>query len=332
MTTTAIWIDDDPRRKEDADNFRDSIGGRRVKVQFLNTRASGFDAELKSISLPDSAPRLAFIDHRLRASHRQSLFTLGTAVAAFLRQKWGDWPIVGVTATPNLTSVSPHYRLIYDDFLSSDELDAPKFQFAFSLVREAAKMRRLRLLSADDLIRNLSAPADEIPRLMSVIPTKVSDSLGKPGSTIVISEWVRNTLMGKPGFLYDRDWITNFVGITPAAFNRKERFFVRARYSGIFAESLPPRWWGASVRELLAHRFANEAEFEPRELGHKLPGVRKRDWSRCHRCQGFFPETMGRTDPLSRDHIIPLHLRCSVADPQDEQMLHFEERRLLLPR
>jgi hypothetical protein len=132
--------------------------------------------------------------------------------------------------------------------------------------------------------------------------------------------------MVRPGFLYDRLWVATLIGIKESSFHKVEDTFKPAMYKGVFADSVEPRWWKASILEILSKEVAESGlSFEK---GRKLDRIEKKDYSKCHEDGSDYPETVAFEDETPSSKRYAMKLQNTVAHPLYSDMLFFDEIRL----
>jgi CheY-like chemotaxis protein len=320
--TTFLWIDDESGRIRDARSLARSL---KIKVIFEDVRKKELVEVLQGI-LSGQEPDLVLIDHRLDKVLEGGIIQTGSTTAEVIREKWAECPIVCVTAV-RLEDIDLHKKLIYEQVIEYPEL-FENYPFLISLAKSFKILRRKRPKDIKGFMNLIKAPSPDRPRLDAILPEEIKRGFEGRSPLISISRWIRQTLMAKPGFLYDQLWAATSVGIKEHSFEKVHDALAEAKYKGIFADDGNPRWWQTRIKEILYERFpADERQFTW-ELGRRLNGVRKQDYSVCYVCKKEFPEIVGFTDETAQTRK-PMHLRCSVSHPRFEKALFFEEIRMM---
>jgi len=320
--TTFIWIDDDSHREKDSNNMARALN---IKVIFEDVRKKIMEKKIKQI-LSRPQPDLVLIDHRLNNVSRGGIIKTGSTTAEIIREKWSDCPIVCITAV-KLKDINLHRQLIYEQVIEYSQL-SENYPSLISLAKSFKSLRRKRLKDSNDFIELIKAPQADRVRLSAVLPEELKRNFKDKSLIISISRWIRNTLMAKPGFLYDRLWIATTLGIKEHSFEKIEEIFKGAMYKGIFADKGNQRWWKTKLQGVLYSTFTSSEGQFTWMLGRKLSRIKKQDYSVCYVCKKEFPEIVGFTDETAQTRK-PMHLRCSVSHPVFEKALFFEEIRMM---
>lgn len=318
-----FWIDDNPLRVKEARNLEERL---KIKVKFIDVKGKDLPGELKCV-LSQDEPDLILMDHMLRDVN-DGVFDRGSTATEVIREKWTDCPIVCITAIP-LKDIDIHKQSIYEDIFELDKISS----YDSTLISIAASFQTLkesRPTDIDDFIALLKAPGDEYDRLKSVLPITLKDkeSYTDKSLLISISRWVRQMLIKKPGFLYDRLWTSTLLGIKEESFSKVEHLFTEAKYSGIFADKGNERWWQSKLREIMYSIFPDSNLIYPWELGRKFSELTGSDFSKCYASGEDYPETVAYIDDSSGKRV-PMRLRFTVSHPDFEKTLFFEEIRMM---
>lgn len=318
-----VWIDDNPENEEEALNLQ-----KRLDINMLFESTEGRDPFPILDRVRDGSPvDLILIDHRLTEAARPMI---GSTAAEYLREKLPDRPIVCVTAA-GLDEVDSHKRSLYEKVVEIDKLSDSDSAF-IAIAQSFSRMRTNPPENTQQLIDYLKPPKDDRERLEAVIPDEIKAGYKDKGSLLLlISEWVRNTLMKRPGFLYDRLWTATLLGIQQESFSKVEHLFEKAKYSGVFGHEGAERWWQTKIRSILASLVNSDKIMLPWEMGRLLPDIAAKDHSRCHLSKEDFPETVAYIDESATDRA-PIRLRYTVRHPRFEDALFFEEIRMMKGR
>jgi len=320
--TTFLWIDDESERITASKNLERAL---KIKVHFEDVRGKNL-AEILHRILSGAQPDLVLIDHRLNKVSEGGIIQTGSTTAEIIREKWGDCPMVCVTAV-SLQDIELHRKSIYEEVIEYPEL-SQNYPLLISLARSFEFLRKNRPKDIKGLMRLIKAPSGDRARLIAILPQELKRNYEDKSLLASISKWVRHTLMAKPGFLYDLLWTATSLGIKEHSFEKVHDVLTEARYKGIFADEGNPRWWQTRIKEILYTKFPGDEGQFTWDLGRKLNGVTKRDYSVCYVCKKEFPEVVGFTDETAQMRK-PMHLRCSVSHPRFEKALFFEEIRMM---
>jgi CheY-like chemotaxis protein len=319
-----LWIDDEPKlKKNEAENLEKRLN---VKVEFIDVKGQSLPDALSRI-LSKEEPHLILMDHSL-VNVKDGGFKTGSTAAEIIREKWGECPIVCITAVP-LKDIDRHKQSIYEDIFEFENISSYDSRL-ISMAQSFQVLRKKRPKNVDEFIALLGAPEDDCPRLKSIIPKELkNDEFYQDESLLLtIYRWVRHTLMEKPGFLYDRLWTATLLGIKEESFKKVEHIFEKAKYNGIFSDKGDERWWQSKVKEILYVELPDTDSVYPWEIGRRLPGLTDADFSKCYFSGEDFPETVAYTDE-SAEKRAPMRLRHTVPHPNFENSLFFEEIRMM---
>ena len=318
-----IWIDDDLDRESTATSLQERLN---AMVAFKNANRQDLLSLLGEIRR-EAEPDLILMDHRFTKAEKQFF---GSTAAEHLREKWPDCPIVCVTAA-RLEEVDAHKSALYEQVIELDKLS----ECDLILVSIAESFRKLRgnpPENTEQLINYLKAPKDDRQRLEAVIPDGIKMTYkDKKSSLLLISKWVRNTLMKKPGFLYDKLWAATLLGIKKESFHKVRHLFTKAKYSGIFAHKEEDLWWQSKVRSILSSLVESDKVLLPWEMGRLLPDITPKDYSKCYKSSEDFPEIVAYIDESATDRA-PMRLRYTDPHPRFDSALFFEEIRMMKGR
>lgn len=323
-----IWIDDNPDRELDSHNLSNQSN---VNIKFKNVKNKDIIDELNQLLSEGEPPDLVLMDHMLNKV-KIGNFKTGSTAAEYIREnnRWRDCPIVCITAMPlNDDVFDLHRKSIYEEVIEIAKIS--NYYSNLLSIAESFKILKARPpQNTDDLINLLKAPTDEIKRLKDILPEDFKTEIGFKDRSLLyrISKWVRHTLLEKPGFLYDRLWTATLLGIKEDSFKKVEKYFIDAKYDGIFADKTNETWWQTKLREILFSKFPDSDTIFPWILGRELPEIEKKDFSKCYASGEDFPETVAYIDETSIKRA-PMRIRYTVPHPDSERSLYFEEIRMM---
>lgn len=295
MPELVVYFVDDQER--DAERYRERL-----------SRAEGFQCQLfppprfeKLADLVAKEPNLFLIDvelDRLQSDGTTKVAYGGLALAAEIRMRWPDCPIVLITRQSILNDLGPTTRRqVVDRTPSSDEmilkedldddLDATR-RLLISIAKGFQGLRSIGSKSWDSLAQAMGATEDESLVLREAAPPL------QQGQWIVseAAEWIRKVVLRFPGIVYDPIHAATRLGISLESFqdDRAQDLLVPARYTGVFAPT-EGRWWKDRLLEM-AMKLASE---------HGLNGPVNRSFSEVvSRTSDFKPsEAVCVWDPTS---------------------------------
>lgn len=324
-----LWIDDGPERCKFARNLEEES---ELRVDFRDIKDKDLAEYLPAV-LRSRQPALAIIDHVLdKTVSEKRVFETGASVAEVLRHKWPSCPIMCVTAVGKMESIDERTRRLYDDIFLITEFETvlPRFRV---IARDFRRVSSSRFRKPDGLLRLLDVPKPDRQRLLAVLPDDLKTDFSDRSLASRLYAWVQHILLEHAGFLYDDLWTATFLGITPKAFARVEKRFSDAAYKGVFAFPNRTRWWASTLSEILYRLCPPQPGEMPWEVGRRLKGVTRRDYSKCYICRKHSPppQTVGYLD-ASSDERQPMHLECTVSHPRFKKEMFFEEIRMMRGR
>jgi hypothetical protein len=182
--------------------------------------------------------------------------------------------------------------------------------------------------NTNDLISLLKSPEVDKIKLENVIPRELKENFNDRALFQNTSHWIRNTLMARPGFLYDRLWTATFLGLTKTGYEKVEELFKEARYKGLFADKSKERWWKSRLLEILSRKVKTSGL--PWEKGRLLPGINAHNHSKDYYSdyQEDQPEVVAYIDETSEEQF-PMKYKYTIAHPKFDKLLYFEEIRMM---
>jgi hypothetical protein len=321
-----LWIDDYPKREQSFATLKRSLN---VTGKFENVLNKNIAQELDRV-LSDASINydLIMVDHFLENTPKDSI-KMGSTVAEYIRERKPDCPIIGITGAEKLVDIDFHKKYIYEDIFKISSI-SQHYSSILAIAKAYRTLINKRPAKNEDLIRLLKTLNDDKERLIAVMPEDIKRNYKDKSLLINISKWVRHVLMARPGFLYDELWTATLLGLKKESFNKVNHIFEGAKYSGIFADEGHVRWWQTAIRQTIFSKFPEEKTTFPWQLGRKLAGISRKDYSTCHVCGKEFPETVGYTDEEAKT-TVPMHFRCSIIHPKFESTLYYDDIRMMVP-
>ena len=319
-----LWIDDNPSRKRDIVN---------VKPDFQSVRERNIQKKLKEIKdkydAKNEAPDLIILDQVLdkidNRGEGAEFFKSGASVSLMLREIWKKTPIVGVTAARNINlgKVTLNQKYIYDDFIEFDQFS--EYEEKLLVIAKTFK-KNIRICNKRDIINLLECPSDLAEQLNQILPEQLLEK--DDGQLFRLYNWVNYDFFKRPGFLYDRLWVSTYLGLVPDGFRKVEGIFKNAKYKGIFANIKDERWWPIKVKKILIGQVKDTSLIYPWKMGRHLPGITKKYFSKCYKCDVDYPEIVAYTDDRKEEEDRhAMHVSCTVALEKVDKKLFFEELR-----
>lgn len=349
MTIRTLFVDDcfgrpetDPRRQK-VDLLK-AIEG--VSVEELDaTRLFEFKQARKSRT---DIFDLIFVDYKLStdASDVEG-FSTGDQCESLVRAMCSDTPVyllsVEVAAEREFERPEGFERQVGENFLSNPQ----------NVYKEISNHKELRLaLESGDFKQLFSAMdcSDDLVKsdITEALPARVrrcfntasvSRQSGPPivhgtkGARVEFCRWFIDLFYRHPGFLLDDRATANLLGMSLEYFTQNiANQFEAARYKGVFSHTLCPRWWTDQIKEcvldlddngiLLSKSLAEGAAI--------ILGVPEGAKARCVRCEKLWPDALGFVQDDAHRNLHPVHISCSIPDPEADLGAYFTSPRLII--
>jgi len=314
-----IWIDDNPKREDEAINLKHSIN---VDVDFICVEKLDTEQFQKKID-GLSKPNLVIMDHSLDKTFSDT-FKTGSTTATILHDKWPSCPIVCVTGIePDL--VLSRQRLTYQEvFLISNISN--KYS-SIKAIAEGFKTLNNKIITLENIFEKIKAPEEEFTRLSKILPKELKENFNDPSYSLQFYRWFSSVLYSRPGFLYDRLWAATVLGLKEAGFEKVENLFADAEYKGIFNDQSQKRWWKSLLLSKLGEII--EESGLPWVIGRHIPGINEEDYSSCYASGENYPETVAFEDESINSRQYAMKLKNTISHSKYENMLFFEEIRIM---
>ena len=232
-----------------------------------------------SVANKSHPPDLIIIDHIFNASLPFGI--KGSSVAHLLRNEFRQVPMVCVTA-------------MFDRPRSFDQEDISEYTALFLYQQLENHIEDLYVIARDfpkihptsgsvrtHLVNCLKPPVRDKDDIGRILPDEFQDE-AHATTDHRVARWIFNTLLRRPGFLYDRLHAATLLGLTEEGFSKIQKAFNRAKYKGVFATEKDPRWWSSALGKVLYEIAGNDAPDIPQLAGRTLPGITGADHSVCY--------------------------------------------------
>ena len=317
-----IWIDDDPKRERAAHNMSHELG---VDITFKGIKGKNVERVLKSI-LAGQEPDLVLMDHSFHQADGDPIRT-GSSAAAIIREKWPSCPIVSVTAIEK-TNMDTRHRSAYEAIFPFDRI-SENYSKLVAIAEGFKALKEKIPNTTDDILEHLKVPEDECDKMVKIFPRELKENFEDKSLLLEIYRWCDSILFKRPGFLYDRLWVSTLLGLNSEGFQQVEAKFESAKYQGVFANNSNERWWKSEVLSILGGEVDQVGL--PWELGRALVDDNNAYFSKCHVSEEEFPETVAFVDANNDAERHPMKLKYTEPHPNFEDMLFFEELRKMTP-
>jgi len=313
-----VWIDDENRLK-DAQNLEKQL---KISCPFLDVKPKNINY-LSFIN--NNNPDLILIDHNLTDIGTGNI-KKGSTIAALIREKHPNRAVACITGQLS-GGIDSHQRLAYEDVFSLDEIK-DHYSSMKSIARSFRKLNTGRPRTPDGLLKLLKAPDGDLIKLKNILPKEIKENFSDGALFSNISHWIRNLLIERPGFLYDRLWAATLLGLNETGFKKVEKLFAAAKYKGLFSDESKERWWKSELLQILSKHVKTSGL--PWERGRSLPKLNTKNYSKDYYTDYVedFPEVVAFIDETSDDRA-QTKLKYTVPHPKYDKLLFFEEIRMM---
>lgn len=317
-----VWIDDNPEREGGATNLQDAIS---VPVSFRGIKGKDIDAELDALFKEDE-PDLIILDHNLEDADK-AIFKKGSTFAVAIRDRWPECPIVCVTGE-NIKQINSLQKASYEEIFPYSSI-SEYYDSILTIGFSFKHIRKNKPKTTIDILQLLGVPEIEHEKLTAILPTQLKEGFDDVSLIVELSKWIRNTLLKRPGFLYDKLWTSTLLGVNEQGFEKISQLFEPALYRGVFGSKASPKWWKSVLLDILY--LKSDVEGLPWETGRGLPRLTEKDYSKCYATGAPYPETVAFIDSTEDAKTVPIKIKDSDIHPEYESLLYFEEIRLMSP-
>lgn len=321
-----IWIDDNPDRETTSNNLAKNL---EVNCRFINVKGEDVSITLKYL-LNGMQPDLILIDHNLIDSmppeeSKEILIRRGSSAATIIRQQWKDCPIICISGM-DANTLDSQEKAVYEEIYFDHKISS-HYDEILSIAKSFKSIKESKPNNIVELLQLIKCPVSEAEKLKSIIPTALKENFRDGSLSVEISNWVRKTLIARPGFLYDKLWTATLLGLTIEGFEKVEVLFNESKYEGIFACKTSTRWWRSEIIKILGHHVPFPGL--PSERGHKLENIDEIHQSKCYVTDSPFPDTVAFLDDTRDSKSAAMKIKETVVHPGFEKLLYFEEIRLM---
>lgn len=316
------WIDDDPERKAAAENLQSHL---KMKVDFIDVKNIKIDDELKKLT-EKTEPDLVILDHTLNDVNSET-YKRGSTAATFLHEKWPHCPIISLTGV-NIEDVNWRNRYAYEGMFDFHDI-SKYYETIKSIIQGFHSLEGIVIDSSLGLVNLLNAPKDEVEKIIKILPLELKGNFRNESLFLEFFRWFNTVLYNRPGFLYDKLWAATLLGLNQDGFEKVKNQFNEAEYNGIFKDVSKKRWWKGRLIELAAE-ITGQAGL-PWVIGRNLVKLNEVYYSKCYVSGEEFPEIIAATDQTKNAQWHPMKLKHTIPNPKFEDLLFFEELRLMKP-
>jgi len=317
-----VWIDDNKDRQTDSKNLSDEL---EIKVDFINVNKIEIDKELTKL-IQGTEPNLIIMDHSLDQVNSETYRT-GSTAASFIHEHWHECPIVSFTGV-DINNIDIRHKAAYEAMYPINRI-SDFYNTILSIAFGFDILKKNRPKDITSLIKLYNCPEDDIDKMKKILPKELKENFEDKSILLEIYRWSKSFLFKRPGFLYNSIWAATFLGLNEAGFEVVKDKIIKAKYNGIFEDSSNERWWKSKLIEEVGE-LTQEIGL-PWIIGRKLVDYNEKYFSKCFSSGEDYPETVAAEDMTLGASWKPMKLKFTVPHPNFEDMLFFEELRLMNP-
>ena len=317
-----VWVDDNPARKKDSENLSSQLD---ITVDFLDLKGQPIDERLHHLAI-GSEPDLIILDHSLDQALSETYKT-GSTAATFLHEQWPECPIVSFTGV-DLNDIDIRHKSAYEGMYPINRI-SEYYKSILSIATGFNLLKNNRPSDITSLLSKFKVPEDDQEKFKKILPKELKENFDDKSLLSEIYRWSRSILFKRPGFLYDRVWAATYLGLSEKGFGQVEKSFDKAKYQGVFSDASNERWWKSKLLEIVGEKTQEVGL--PWVIGRKLVDVNKQNFSKCYSSNEDFPETVAAEDMTPGARWKAMKLKYTEPHPNFEDMLFFEELRLMKP-
>lgn len=317
-----IWVDDNPERKQDADNLREEL---QIELDFVDVNKIEIDEILQNL-VKKEEPDLIIMDHSLDKSYSRTYKT-GSTAAAFIHEQWPSCPIISFTGVP-IEDVDVRHKAAYEDMYPINHI-SEKYSELVAIANGFRQLKSNQPKNTLELLQFFAPPENDLEKLNKILPKELKENFLDKSLLLEIYRWTDSILFGRPGFLYDRKWTATILGLSLKGFNQVEDKFKDTMYSGVFSSENKERWWKSKVLKKLGSLTNNFGL--PWIVGRSLVEDNPDNFSKCFASREDYPETVAAEDSTQNANWFPMKLMYTEPHPNYEDMLFFDELRIMKP-
>ncbi|MDY6989288.1 MAG: hypothetical protein SWQ30_14665 [Thermodesulfobacteriota bacterium] len=322
-----LWIDDDKSREITAENLEKNTG---TRVHFYDVTNKNLVEQIGHL-LDKHSPDLVIVDHKLDktiGALRNKLTSTGASAAEIIRDSNPQIPVVCVTKVDVDRDITFAQRSVYDAVFNAAHLTR-KNPILVAIAKGFRNLSRKPPKNQEELLNRLQCPKVDRTRLMQVLPKDVKTGFGQQGYASVLFRWISGVFFERPGFLYDSIWSATLVGAKESSFRKAKEKMEPARYRGLFANDVEPRWWVSRILEILYKNTSDSEQDDSRLLGRAYLEIPKQGYSKCEISRKDLPDTVAFTDKTNTKRR-QVCLEFTEEHPEFQKLLFFEEIRLIM--
>ena len=322
---TVAWIDDDPDRKEDAENL--------IIPDKMDVVSFGPQELLDKLTPQKPVADLFLVDYFLNQFKKAGEVPFqykGLAVGNRIREVHPEHPIYAVSGkdelfqTQRFAAQNTFDRLFH---LKDLQRDGKRILYHDALDYRRIRNTRIGTSSIQAVLQLLKGPESCKETLLEVLPEELHNGLTTQSTSLQLARWVMRELLALEGVVYSLEYAATHLGMTSDTFAnpRISQIFLGAKYEGIFTNTFDSRWWVSELDRIVVEeaRLKSLRGGNINVLAPKVCGIKADGLARCRVCKKPYPETMA----LEGSKSIPVHFRCSIRYPKKKKALFYDETR-----
>ena len=317
---TIFWFDDDPTRKPTAKNLESDI---EYSVNFIDLKEQEVEKKLSWL-FKQEEPSLILLDHSLTNAVSET-FKTGSTMAAAIREKWPQCPIVCITGA-DFEYIDIRHRQAYELLIKFSEI-SEKHQQIKAVADGFQILNGHKIGAVEEIIALLNPPKEEIEKIKKILPKEIKENINDQSLKLEIYRWLQEPFFSRPGFLYDKLWSATLLGLNNSGFDKVKHVFNDALYTGIFQDSLNPRWWKSELISIISEK--SDSYEVPWVLGRILLPEQHEFYSQCYASEEEFPEIVAQEDSTDDSNWYAMKMKHTLPHPKFEDMLFFEDMRIM---
>ncbi len=271
-------------------------------------------------------PDLIIMDHRLDMAYSNTYRT-GSTAAIFIHEYWASCPIISLTGV-ELEEIDIRHRSLYEGMYPITRI-SDYYSSIMSIAEGFSTLKRKIPKDIDTLISLFIPSEEDANKIKKVLPKELKQNFEDKSLLLEIFRWYRSIIYKRPGFLYSEIWAATLLGLNIEGFRKVKGSFDSTKYSGIFVDEFNPRWWKSGLLQKLCEIV--EKTGTPWVIGQELVKRDSKLLSKCFASGEEHPETVAAEDTTIGAKWYPMKLKYTEPNPNYEDMLFFEELRLMKP-
>lgn len=246
MKFKVIWIDDNDRTDES--HQINILSKKKLSVSYYHP------VKFQKLSEPPDCD-LFLVDYKLcDVNYNNEVCNCkGISYIGYLRELYDAVPIY-LYSQDDKTEI--YNRLLYialkdsDDVIKYNDIIDNGYKFIYNDLVDYVKIKSCNG-ELEKLINLLNPPSEEIERIQSILPEILYDKKHKYlDKNLEFAKYIRHEFLQKPGFLYDEDFLSVFLGVKNDILLKHIDEFKHVLYNGIFFKRVEKkRWWKLFIIE-----------------------------------------------------------------------------------